>query len=130
MRISLESQAKLYIQSMIREGSIELASSFILSHENTRNPYDIRRRSIEAFLVDNVSVYVSARQSEEIRRLAEDVMQTGIKAADALHVACAIIAHCDFLLTTDMRLLKHRNDKIRIMNPVDFITILGGAENE
>jgi predicted nucleic acid-binding protein len=36
------------------------------------------------------------------------------------YVACAIIAKCDYFITTDKRLLKYHNDKIKLINPIDF----------
>ena len=36
---------------------------------------------------------------------------------DACHVACAILAECDFFFTADKRLLKYQTDEIRVMNP-------------
>ena len=37
LRISLESQAKLHVQGMIRDGEIQLASSYMLIYENSKN---------------------------------------------------------------------------------------------
>ena len=51
-------------------------------------------------------------------------MNTGIKSADAAHIACAILAECDYFLTTDDRVLKYKSDRIKIMNPVEFLKIL------
>lgn len=55
--------------------------------------------------------------------LAEEIMQTGIKLKDASHTACAIVANCDFLITTDKRLLKYKDNRIKIINPIEFIRI-------
>lgn len=41
MRISLETQAKLYIQDLIKSSKLELASSYMLRFENEQNPYEI-----------------------------------------------------------------------------------------
>ena len=40
IRISLEAQAKIFIQNAIKLGKLELASSFVMRHENNKNPYD------------------------------------------------------------------------------------------
>ena len=53
-------------------------------------------------------------------------METGVKHKDAIHVASAIIAGCDCFLTTDIRLLKYKTDKIAIENPIDFIQRMEG----
>jgi predicted nucleic acid-binding protein len=48
-------------------------------------------------------------------------MKEGIKAKDAIHIASAIVSSCQYFLTTDKRLLKYKTDKIRLMNPVEFV---------
>lgn len=67
-------------------------------------------------------------KSESLVALARDVEKTGIKPFDALHIACAITAQCDYLVTVDKRMAKYRDDRIVICNPVDFINL--EAEND
>ena len=124
IRISLEAQAKIFIQNAIKLGKIELASSFVMRHENNKNPYDDKRNAIGNFIKENVSVFIASDRKAEIKLVAEEIMNTGIKSADAAHIACAILAECDYFLTTDDRVLKYKNDKIKIMNPVEFLKIL------
>ena len=50
-------------------------------------------------------------------------MKSGIKLKDASHTACAIMAKCDYLITTDKRLLKYRDERIKIVNPIEFVKI-------
>jgi predicted nucleic acid-binding protein len=52
---------------------------------------------------------------------ARDIMKTGVKYKDACHVSCALLAECDCFITTDKRLLKYNTDKIKMMNPLDFV---------
>jgi len=130
LRISLESQAKLHIQDMIKDGKLELAASYVLTYENSRNRFEVKRTAISRFLEDNVSFYIDASHSEQAASIAEGIQQTGVKAMDALHTACAIIAHCDYILTTDDRLLKYHTDRIRIVDPTEFIRICGGEDDE
>ena len=56
-------------------------------------------------------------------------MQTGIKEMDASHLACAIMADCDYFLTTDDRVLKFQSDKIKVVNPIEFLKVLEANEN-
>lgn len=51
--------------------------------------------------------------------------KNGVKSADAIHVACAILAKCDFFITTDDRLLRYKSDLISIVDPVEFIRKIG-----
>lgn len=126
VRISLETQAKLYIQDLIKSSKLELASSYMLRFENEQNPYEIRRQAIAEYIQDNTSVYIDHNRMDEVAAVAESIMETGIKKKDAIHVASAIIAECDCFLTTDIRLLKYKTDRIIMESPVDFIQRLEG----
>ena len=64
--ISLETQAKLLIQLLIKEKRLDLASSFILDYENSCNPYSDRKIAVKNFLDTNVSDYVGSEKSEEV----------------------------------------------------------------
>ena len=121
LRISLESQAKLQIQSMIRDGQIELASSYVLMYENSRNPYGSRKTAIKDFIKANVTTYIDVDHAEEVKPLADEIISTGTKTADAYHLACAILSESDVFLSTDDRLLKYRTDKIKLLDPTAFI---------
>jgi predicted nucleic acid-binding protein len=47
------------------------------------------------------------------------------EAKDALHLACAVTANCDYFLTTDKGILNKRVDAVTIINPIDFVRTLG-----
>ncbi|MCL2018234.1 MAG: hypothetical protein FWG70_00620 [Oscillospiraceae bacterium] len=67
--------------------------------------------------------YIGKASFIEIESLSNEIMQTGIKQKDATHLACAIIAKCDYFITTDTRVTKYKTDRIKIANPIDFIRI-------
>ena len=48
-------------------------------------------------------------------------MATSIKKKDATHLDCALIAGCDYFITTDKGILKHKMDKLKIVNPINFV---------
>ena len=50
-------------------------------------------------------------------------MALGIKAADAIHLACAVAAGCEWFFTVDKGILKKVNQigKMRVANPMDYI---------
>ena len=120
IRIKLETEAKLYIQEEVINGSIELVWSYILEYENSQNPFEYRRNAINLW---KKIATIKIIEDEEILLLAKDLILFGIKSKDALHVACAIKSNCNFFLTTDDLLIKKLSDynKIRIMNPLEFI---------
>ena len=64
---------------------------------------------------------IDTDSAEKVKELADEIITTGVKTADAYHVACAILAESDYFLTTDDRLLKYETDKIKIVDPTEFI---------
>lgn len=121
IRISLETQAKLYIQKLIVDKRIELVYSYMSRYENSQNPFKIRKDTIADFF-KNASVYVSEENADIIQTKASAIMETGIKAKDAIHIACAIFGKADVFLSTDIRLLKYKTDEIKLLNPTSFLS--------
>ena len=122
LTIHLESQAKLFVQKEILQGNLELVWSYILDYENSVNPYDERKNAIANW---RSIAAVDIDMSDEIVELGKSVMIKGIKKKDALHIACAIKAECDYFLTTDNKLLNKKFSEIVLINPIDFIRKLG-----
>ena len=118
LKIELETKAKLKIQEMIVGGVLELVTSYILEYENDANPYLERRVAIADFLKYAV---LDIDASEEIIAIANEAKAAGLKTKDSLHVACGIVAGCDYLITTDKRFLNHHDDRIKILNPLQFL---------
>ena len=121
LKINIEAQSKLEIQQQIRDGKLELASSYILELENRVNPFEMKKKSIQSFIGTYTKVYVSSNMDAEVRKKAAEIMKSGVKLMDACHVACAILAGCQVFMTTDKRLLKYQTNEVRIINPVIFI---------
>jgi predicted nucleic acid-binding protein len=118
--ISLQTQAKLAIQERIRDGSLELAWSYILDYENAANPFEARRRFVATWKAYSV---LDLDVSETIVAWSEDLTERGLWAKDALHLACARQAECAFFITTDRRILKERAfGPLRIVDPVAFLS--------
>lgn len=130
LSVSLETQAKLKIQSDIKNGLLDLADSYILRYENNENPYFIRKSATREFLDKYGKEYVSAKSEAAILKKAALIMQTGIKFKDACHIACAVYAGCRYLVTTDKRMKKFHSDEIEIVDPIQLIGILEEKENE
>ncbi len=120
LRIRLETEAKLDIQKRIVQGELELAWSYILDFENSRNPFRERREKIA-----NWRSYSKAdiEEDERIVDIATRVNQHGVKNMDSLHIACAITAEAEYFLTTDDEILKRaiHIQGIRITDPIGFI---------
>ena len=124
IRISLESQAKLYIQRLITDKKIVLVYSYMSLYENNDNPHEERQLSIADFF-RNAAIFVDYDRAEKIEAIAAEIMKCQIMNKDAIHIACAIEARCDYFITTDDNLVKkYKDTEIIICNPVDFVKVL------
>ena len=121
MRIHLDTEAKLHIQDMVKNNELELVTSYMLDYENAKNRFWHKRQAISEFMNENEAYYVSQDRNEEAIQIAEENKKTGVKNADALHVACAILAKSNYFITTDDRLLKYRSEKVEIVTPGEFV---------
>ncbi|MCL1992544.1 MAG: PIN domain-containing protein [Spirochaetes bacterium] len=119
-KVVIETLAKLYIQELIFNRKLELVWSYVLKYENSQNISEAKRQAIAQW--EKLSIEFVGR-TEPLVALAQKIESTGIKAIDALHIACAITALCDCLITVDKRMLKYKDDRIVICTPVDFITM-------
>jgi predicted nucleic acid-binding protein len=104
------------------EKMFDLVWSYILDFENAANPYLNRKQAIAKW--KKIAVF-DVDASESVVNCGKEIMLKGIKKKDALHIACAIEAKCDYFLTTDKKLLKTAFEKIKVISPIDFIKILG-----
>ena len=123
IKIKKETQAKLFIQSLVKYGTLELVYSSITVKELTDSPFQDYSRGVLEFIEGYATYFVSGSNNETAISLTEEIMLTGIKLKDASHVACAIIANCDYLITTDKRLAKLQDERIKVINPIEFIEI-------
>ena len=119
-RIRIESEAKLEIQQRIKDRKIELAWSYVLDYENQANPFEERRFTVARW--GNEAV-VDVEETAAVLHQAREIANRGLRAKDALHVACAVAAGCDFFLTTDDVVVKRMRgfSEIVVMDPAQFI---------
>ena len=121
LSINLEALAKLSIQQEIREGKVDLVTSYILLAENAANRFEAKRKDIQAFIDKQTHTFVSEASGSKVKEIAKEIMNSGVKLMDACHIACAIIAGCDYFISTDKRLLKYHSDQIKIVNPTTYV---------
>jgi predicted nucleic acid-binding protein len=122
-RIWLETLAFALILQMIETESIQLITSSVLEFENDQNPFELRRR-----WVTRCSQLASSRHEvdEDIKQRGEELEQQGLEAIDALHVACAEAVGSEYFLTCDDQLLRRYHDnRLEVLNPVDFVVRVG-----
>ena len=117
----LEAEAKMYIQREILQESFELAWSYIMDYEVSFNPFSERKNQISKW--KNIAK-VDVEESEDILTMATEIMEKGVKPKDALHLACAIDAKCDYFITTDGGILNKPMERVTIIDPIDFVRIM------
>lgn len=120
LRVRLETEAKLAIQERILEGEIEVVWSYVLGFENRACPFEERRRQITRWRAVASAV---VGESKKVLEISGVLSRMGLSAIDALHVACALDAQCDYFITTDDSILKKQEQVsgLRVRNPMDFV---------
>ena len=126
--IVFESSAKILIQTLIANSELILVNSFVV-YEEISAIINIEKKKLINNFLKNAKAYVAKDKFDEVLLLSSEIMDTGIKYMDASHIACAILASCDYFITTDKRLLKYNTDKIKVVNPIDFIRMWEENDN-
>jgi predicted nucleic acid-binding protein len=124
--ISRETKAKLYIQALVKYKALTLVTSFVLAEEVGKITTPYKRNNISDYINDYGTVFVAPNDIETLKTIASNIIQTGIKTYDAMHVACAIYAGCSYFITTDKRLLKYNSKEIQLLNPFEFLEFWEG----
>ncbi len=122
VRIVLESEAVLGIIAFCSSGLAELLSSEALLYEGEQGSLPIRKEHTYAVLSKAKNVIIV---TEKEKRRAVNLMESGIKPLDALHLALAETGNADYFCTCDDRLLRNAKQvkdlMVKIVNPVDLI---------
>ena len=118
LKIKLETEAKLFIQQAVAAGFFELVWSYILEYENNQNQLEDRRNAIYDW---KKIAKTHCVENDEIIEYAEKLKMLNVRTKDALHVACAVYAKADYLVTTDRQLFNLRLNDIKIVNPLTFL---------
>ena len=128
-KIISETKSIRFIRKEIENGNLELVTSYMLHFENNKRPDENQRDEITKFIKSYRKIHIGIDNAENLLESVKKIMSTGIKRKDAYHVASAILANCDYFLSTDERLLKYHSDKLKLLNPIEFIKLLGDDEN-
>ena len=117
LRIQLETITKLAVQLLMAAGVVEYVWSKALDYEISFNPFPKRKVSI-MWWKEGAAEYVE--MTPALMQRGEEIETLGVKPKDALHLASAEKAGCDWFLTTDKRLLKKVSvlGKMKIVNPI------------
>ena len=120
LRVRLETEAKLEIQSQMRLGILEYVWSDMLTGEVMDSPFIDQREKILPWrfgATENVHI------TEDVEVQAEGFLRLGLKSSDAIHLACAVASDCDWFFTVDRGILRKisRVGEMRVANPMDFV---------
>ena len=122
VRIVLESEAVLGIIALCGTEQVELLSSEALLYEGEQSSLSIRREHTLAVLSKAKNV-VDVTEKEKSR--AKEIMASGIKPLDALHLALAETGNADYFCTCDDRLLRTAKQVkdllVKVVNPIDLV---------
>lgn len=122
VRIALESEAVLGIIALCDLGQVELLSSEALLYEGEQGSLPIRIEHTHGVLA-KAKETVKVTEKEKLR--ASQLMTSGIKPLDALHVALAESGSAEYFCTCDDRLLQNARQAkdlmVKVVSPVDLI---------
>jgi len=120
LRVALETAAKLRVQALMRSGGIEYAWSDALDYELEQSPHFQEPDMIGPWRMNAVEF---VEVDDALLDRGEEIERYGIKAMDAIHIACAEASGCDWFLTTDKGILKKLRllGSLRLANPIDFV---------
>jgi predicted nucleic acid-binding protein len=126
MRIRLETVAITMIFALIESGYFSVQWSFVLEYENSRNPFP-ERRALVRYLAQSCDSTIEP--DESIRGLAKQLSESHrVRGRDALHLACAELSRCHYLVTCDDRLVRQGQRlrekgmlELRVINPIDLL---------
>jgi len=128
--VHLETEAKLYLQDMIRNHKVNLVWSFMLMYENNANPNIMVMQSIQRWReYATTTIAPHERIFSTARELATSYQ---IDQKDAIHCACALHVKCDYFLTVDKKLIKrvNRTTRLKALDPLDYIIALEDRHDE
>ena len=127
IKVRLETAAKLYIQDRIRHGKYELVWSYMSDIENSVNPNVESRNAIQTW---ESMAKLRCGSSEKILALSREIAALNVRTKDALHIACAVESGCDYFITTDSGITRKNIGGIVVINPIDFVRMEGGTNDD
>ena len=103
--------------------------ALVIAYENSRNPQILQQNWISK--TTKLAYHVQP-VDPTIRERALNLESSGVKALDALHIACAEEANADYFITCDDRLIRRYlsldQQKILGLTPTEFVRLYIGDE--
>jgi predicted nucleic acid-binding protein len=122
LRVAVESEAILNVLARCESGQHKLVSSDVLVLEAEKTP-DAHRRSEILHLLTIAQETIAL--DEEVQRYAKELVSSGLKPFDALHLASAIISEVDVFCTCDDRFLRKaktlNKSHTKVVSPLELV---------
>ncbi len=93
-------------------------------------PFEVRQKGIIEYIKENSSIHVGPNNNDKIDEMAKEIMATGVKYKDACHISSARLAECEYFISTDKRLLKYQCDDMKLVTPIEFVSIMEEEDYE
>jgi len=108
------------VQALMRSGAVEYVWSDALDYELGQSPHFQEPDMIGAWR-EGCAEFVEV--DDALLERGAEIERCGIKAMDAIHIACAEAAGCDWFLTTDKGIFKKLRvlGAMRLANPIEFV---------
>lgn len=131
-RIRLEAEAVLSIYEKCRSAEWRLLSSDVLEAELRKTP---DRHRVELISEALAIATEKAVWDDAVNVRTNELVQLGLKAFDAAHVASAEVLSADVFMTTDDRLQRRAARyqsvlKVMVSNPVAWLVSLNSSEGD
>lgn len=124
-RIHMEAEAVIGVLAWCQAGNAELVNSVALGYEVDHNPHPARKAFIQEALLQSKIVI---QASDSVEQLARRYCAYGIKALDALHLACAVEARATYFCTCDDRFLRRAKQigtgQTEVLAPLELIEVI------
>ena len=122
IRIVLESEAVLGILALVDTGKFELIASDALIYETEQNPLPVRQEHARAVLSKAKSI---VRLSNVIQSRAAQLVESGFKQLDALHLAFPEAGQADYFCTCDDRILRRAKEtemlRLKVVSMLEMV---------
>ena len=125
-RVRLEAEAVTLLLAAIERRAVEWVTSEYLVFEVSRIPDPERRHRVASF-VGLASEALPVSSAVVMR--ARELEKHGLRGLDSLHVAAAEAARCDYLVTTDDRMVRRASKagaatRVAIVTPMQAVEAL------
>jgi predicted nucleic acid-binding protein len=109
----------------VKAGKYEVYISSVLFQENEACP-EPKRTKIREFIADIDYILIDAENSLEISKIENEIIKQGILTEnhrnDCTHIACAVVAGCDVIVSWNFKHMVKR----KTINGIRAINLLNG----